>query len=425
MFSENERGGYTISTYKEGEILIEVIFNDITNEKVDAIVEAANNGLYIGGGVSGSIGDAGGIEYRKNLEQFKIETNFSSLPTGMACITGAGGTLPCKYVIHSVGPICYDEVTQKAKNLLYSAFMESLLIADKNKLESISIPSISSGIFGFPKDLCAEIAMQVVKEYIKKKNETSTLKIVRFTNCDMVSCNLFKNALGKELLNKNEANEEIKNENEKNSQEDNFGKIYEKGINYSQINTQLEENINSAINQEKANDKGKEKINDDNAWISQNNQIDESEIKCNQAPLISLPNSNGSNIKNEDIIKEKNDLNNSEELKKNENKKAEIQDQEYINNDLSHNLIVSNKECNQSNEESKNIKQKNFDKSKCPNLNEELKKDMNEKLATSPDNSRIVIENVLENPLPIENKKINEACNPENLTQKEINLEKS
>ena len=195
MLPANEKGGITISNYQEGNFLIEVIHNNITKEKVDAIVDAANNELFIGGGVSGAIGNAGGKEYRTNLKKYKKETHFSSLPTGKACITGAGGSLQCKYVIHAVGPTCFQGATQNDKKMLYSAFKESLRIADQNKLKSISIPSISSGIFGFPKDLCATIAMHVMKEYLSSRNESNTLKIVRFTNFDMATCNLFEKAL--------------------------------------------------------------------------------------------------------------------------------------------------------------------------------------------------------------------------------------
>ena len=134
---------------------IKIIQNDITREKVDAITNAANNGLWHGGGVAGAISRAGG---RKLDDESRAWVKkYGSVETGDCALTSAGDMTTCKFVIHAVGPVWGSGRGGEQKQL-YNAFFNTLKMAAQKGFESVSIPAISSGIFGFPKDLCAKIA---------------------------------------------------------------------------------------------------------------------------------------------------------------------------------------------------------------------------------------------------------------------------
>lgn len=142
---------------------IEVITGDITTLNVDAIVNAANCGLLGGGGVDGAIHDAAGEELFK--ECLKL---VDSLPgnrgiTGQAYLTGAG-QLPCKYVIHTPGPVYYDG-NHNEPQLLADCYQNSLLRAEEKSCESIAFPCISTGVYGYPKTDAAKIALNTVKNF--------------------------------------------------------------------------------------------------------------------------------------------------------------------------------------------------------------------------------------------------------------------
>ena len=156
---------------------------DITNENVDAIVNASNSHLQHGGGVAGAIVQKGG--YSIQQESNKI----GYVEVGHSAMTGSG-TLPAKKVIHTVGPRWGegDEI-----NKLSSAVYNSLKLADENDLSSISFPAVSSGIFGFPKDKCAEVMLASVKKYLNDNPGTKLTKIV-FCIIDDVSIKIFKEA---------------------------------------------------------------------------------------------------------------------------------------------------------------------------------------------------------------------------------------
>lgn len=147
---------------------IRLIQGDLTELEVDAIVNAANAQLVLGGGVAGAIRTKGGPTIQKECDAIGGAT------VGGAVITGAG-KLKARHVIHAVGPR-YGEGNEDEK--LRQATLNSLKRASENKLCSIAFPAISTGIFGFPKDRCAEIMLRTVSDFLEK--ETSSLQEVIF-----------------------------------------------------------------------------------------------------------------------------------------------------------------------------------------------------------------------------------------------------
>ena len=130
---------------------IEIVKGDITRLNVDVIVNAANSGLLGGGGVDGAIHRAGGSVLMEGCRKYISE--HGPLETGNAMIT-AGGNLPAKYVIHTVGPI-WQEGNANQNQLLRNAYLNSLKLAASNDLQTIAFPNISTGVYRFPKNLAA------------------------------------------------------------------------------------------------------------------------------------------------------------------------------------------------------------------------------------------------------------------------------
>jgi O-acetyl-ADP-ribose deacetylase len=150
---------------------VEIIQGDITKQKCDAIVNAANSSLMGGGGVDGAIHRAGGPAI---LEECKIiAAKQGGCPTGEAVIT-TGGNLPAKFVIHTVGPVWYGGEKNEAKKLA-DCYQNSLRLAVENMIQAIAFPNISTGIYGYPKKEAAEIASTTVDEFLQ--NNSSILKV--------------------------------------------------------------------------------------------------------------------------------------------------------------------------------------------------------------------------------------------------------
>ena len=178
--SENLDNGVKLSLYQ----------GDITDEQVDAIVNAANEWLQHGAGVAAAI-------VRKGGRQIQDESNWITNQYGPLDVGGtthtSGGNLPCRYVIHTVGPRWKEHGREKSISLLHRACVESLRRAAQLQLSSIALTAISSGIFGMPKDICARVMFEVVEKFSSSNDaEFSTLRDVRIVIIDDSTISVFQ-----------------------------------------------------------------------------------------------------------------------------------------------------------------------------------------------------------------------------------------
>jgi O-acetyl-ADP-ribose deacetylase (regulator of RNase III) len=157
---EQKEYEFAILFYKFNEVNLELVQGDITELKVDAIVNAANTSLMGGGGVDGRIHEIAGSRL---MDACKL---LGGCETGQAKITPAFN-LPSKYIIHAVGPVWNGGLSNE-ETLLKSAYLSCLAIADSTNIRSIAFPNISTGIYRFPKEKAALIAIQTTKSFLEK-----------------------------------------------------------------------------------------------------------------------------------------------------------------------------------------------------------------------------------------------------------------
>ncbi len=162
---------------------IEIIKGDITKIEVDAIVNAANTSLLGGGGVDGAIHRQGGSSI---LEECKaIRNRQGGCAVGEAVITNAGN-LPAKKVIHTVGPV-WNNGNSDEDSKLEACYLSSLKIAEENNLKTIAFPNVSTGVYRFPKERAAKIALKTVKSW-----QTNAIEKIIFVCFDNENYELYK-----------------------------------------------------------------------------------------------------------------------------------------------------------------------------------------------------------------------------------------
>jgi O-acetyl-ADP-ribose deacetylase (regulator of RNase III) len=140
---------------------IQLVLGDITEQDVDAIVNAANSSLLGGGGVDGAIHRRGGPQILAACREIRATSHPDGLPTGDAVATTAG-RLPARWVIHTVGPV-YAK-SQDRSDVLASAYRSSLRVADEIGAATVAFPAVSAGIYGWPLDSAADIAVATVRD---------------------------------------------------------------------------------------------------------------------------------------------------------------------------------------------------------------------------------------------------------------------
>ncbi len=166
---------------KIGKSTLRLVSADITERYVDASVNAANSRLQHGGGLAGAIVRKGGRTIQEESDRI------GHVPVGGAAIT-TGGTLKARYVIHAVGPRMGEgDEDRKLKSAINSA----LNLASEERLKSISVPAVSAGIFGFPKDRCAKIVVGETVAFLRNKPESS-LEMVELCISDLEAFGFFK-----------------------------------------------------------------------------------------------------------------------------------------------------------------------------------------------------------------------------------------
>ena len=181
---------YSIMVYIYPMAKLELIMGDITKLDVDAIVNAANSSLMGGGGVDGAIHRSAGpqlLEECRRIAEERKEVPGGPCPAGHAVMT-AGYKLPCRHVIHTVGPVWLGGKQGEADTLA-SCYRKSLLLAAEAGLASIAFPNISTGVYGYPKDKAAAVAVEAVEQ---KLREISGIDRVVFVCFDEENFRVYK-----------------------------------------------------------------------------------------------------------------------------------------------------------------------------------------------------------------------------------------
>lgn len=167
-------------TFLEGKVVVAV--GDITEERTDAIVNAANYTLFGGGGVDGAIHRKGGARILEECKEIRATQYPEGLPTGKAVIT-TGGDLPARFVIHTVGPV-YGKNNGHDWKLLAECYTNCLTLAVERGLKTIAFPSISTGVFGFPKNEAALVSSRAIKDFLDADAAVELVRLVFFSEAD-------------------------------------------------------------------------------------------------------------------------------------------------------------------------------------------------------------------------------------------------
>ena len=187
-----------IHTFPGGRVSVYV--GDLTLQKTDAIVNAANSTLLGGGGVDGAIHRAGGAKILEECREIRKTQFPGGLPIGEAVIT-TGGNLGARFVIHTVGPIYGQHKGQEAA-LLAASYRNSLRLAAENNLRTIAFPSISTGAFAYPKHEAARVASGSIQTFLLQDDTIEEIRLVFFSRSDaekFIEHQIFENAGGSNI----------------------------------------------------------------------------------------------------------------------------------------------------------------------------------------------------------------------------------
>ena len=168
-------------TYLAG--LVTATVGDITQQRVDVIVNAANPSLLGGGGVDGAIHARGGPEILAECQALRRTSFPSGLPTGEVALT-SGGRLPARYVIHAVGPV-YGRHAGHEADLLAACYRRSIALAQQRRFESIAFPAISTGAFGYPPAEAAGVVSTALAEAMAAPGSVRDVRLVFYSGADL------------------------------------------------------------------------------------------------------------------------------------------------------------------------------------------------------------------------------------------------
>jgi O-acetyl-ADP-ribose deacetylase (regulator of RNase III) len=165
-----------LESFVGGRVVVRV--GDLTRQKVDAIVNAANSSLLGGGGVDGAIHSAGGARILEECREIRRTRFPNGLPPGQAVATSAGN-LPARYVIHTVGPV-YGQHNGGEPLILADCYCNSLALAVELGLRSIAFPAISTGIYAYPRAEAAEVASRAIEKFLKNDEGLAEVRLIFF-----------------------------------------------------------------------------------------------------------------------------------------------------------------------------------------------------------------------------------------------------
>src|SRR5690606_16196218 len=181
--------GSEVQALTAGAASLELVQGDITQSATDAIANAANGMLMAGGGVDGAIHRAAGPELQRALHRVKVGLRGGVLPTGQAVLTPGFG-LKARHVIHCVGPIFAQEGARAAE-LLASCYRQALKICQAEKIASIAFPSISTGVYGYPVQDAALVALRTLREHLPA---APVVRVCRFVLYDDATLRAYQRA---------------------------------------------------------------------------------------------------------------------------------------------------------------------------------------------------------------------------------------